>query len=276
MDKETLSNYGWIVVMVLVLMCLLAMATPFGKFISTAVKSTTIGLFQTSDKALGTAGIDVGDIVFEDTDSNSGTDTPDAPTQAEVQLPGIKSNWNGGAPEFNPDGSIHTRVLLTKLGYIYDATTSGTGVTYSKEEAKTFLMKTFYTVTDQQIENMIAEIKNDESYAEGKYGLKYNSDTEQFEEGNLSAHSGDDSMMKAFKDNSNNTITVYFEVGHYGVGTGEFYSVTYHYDGSDAFGITAGDEFGYKSLSCDSQAQLDSLRIMSATSIASVPADAIQ
>ena len=46
MDKETLSNYGWIVICVLVLAVMLALATPFGNFISTAVKSTTQGLFD--------------------------------------------------------------------------------------------------------------------------------------------------------------------------------------------------------------------------------------
>ena len=37
MDKETLSNYGWIVICVLVLAVMLALATPFGKFISNAI-----------------------------------------------------------------------------------------------------------------------------------------------------------------------------------------------------------------------------------------------
>ena len=39
MDKETLSNYGWIVILVLVLSVLLALATPFGLFITDAIKA---------------------------------------------------------------------------------------------------------------------------------------------------------------------------------------------------------------------------------------------
>ena len=52
MDKETLSNYGWVVICVLVLVVMIALATPFGKFIANAVKSTTEGLFGASEKAL--------------------------------------------------------------------------------------------------------------------------------------------------------------------------------------------------------------------------------
>ena len=42
MDKETLSNYGWIVVAILVLTIMIAMATPFGKYIANAVESVGI------------------------------------------------------------------------------------------------------------------------------------------------------------------------------------------------------------------------------------------
>lgn len=57
MDKETLSNYGWIVVCVLVLAVLLALASPFGNFIAAGIKSTTQGLFDTNQKALNTTGL---------------------------------------------------------------------------------------------------------------------------------------------------------------------------------------------------------------------------
>ena len=52
MDKETLSNYGWVVICVLVLVVMIALATPFGKFIAEAVKNTTAGLFDASSNAL--------------------------------------------------------------------------------------------------------------------------------------------------------------------------------------------------------------------------------
>ena len=52
MDKETLSNYGWVVICVLVLVVMIALATPFGKYIAQAVKNTTESLFTVSQNAL--------------------------------------------------------------------------------------------------------------------------------------------------------------------------------------------------------------------------------
>ena len=64
MDKETLSNYGWIVICVLVLAVMIALAGPFGTFVAGAVKSTTAGLFGVNQNALGAAGIEIEDQAF--------------------------------------------------------------------------------------------------------------------------------------------------------------------------------------------------------------------
>ncbi len=53
MDRQTLSNYGWIVIAVLVLSVMIALATPFGQFIKLGAESTLFGLIGTSDNALG-------------------------------------------------------------------------------------------------------------------------------------------------------------------------------------------------------------------------------
>ena len=66
MDKNTLSNYGWIVIAVLVLSVMIALATPFGTYIENGVRSTTAGLFETSEKALNVVGMSAGDGNFED------------------------------------------------------------------------------------------------------------------------------------------------------------------------------------------------------------------
>jgi len=52
MDKETLSNYGWIVICVLVFAVMIALATPFGTFVADGFKATYTGLFQTGDSAM--------------------------------------------------------------------------------------------------------------------------------------------------------------------------------------------------------------------------------
>ena len=80
MDKETLSNYGWVVITVLVLAIMIALATPFGTYISDGVKSTTEGLFKSSKNALDVgleeAGITITDQEFEDVNTIGGTSTP--------------------------------------------------------------------------------------------------------------------------------------------------------------------------------------------------------
>ena len=57
MDKETLSNYGWIVILVLILAVMLALATPFGNFIAGAIKATTAGFFNVNGNALGSVAL---------------------------------------------------------------------------------------------------------------------------------------------------------------------------------------------------------------------------
>lgn len=66
MDKNTLSNYGWIVTCVLVLAVMIALSTPFGTYIKDAVWSTTEGLFDVSENALGVLGIDLVDDTADD------------------------------------------------------------------------------------------------------------------------------------------------------------------------------------------------------------------
>lgn len=65
MDKETLSNYGWIVICVMVLAVMLAFASPFGNFVAEAIKSTTQGLFDVNQGALDSAGIEIMQQEFE-------------------------------------------------------------------------------------------------------------------------------------------------------------------------------------------------------------------
>ena len=66
MDKETLSNYGWIVILVLILAVMLALATPFGNFIAGAIKSTTAGFFSVNQNAMNAVGIIIPGQDFKD------------------------------------------------------------------------------------------------------------------------------------------------------------------------------------------------------------------
>ena len=56
MDKETLSNYGWIVICVIVLAVMIALATPFAETIRDAVVEAVEKLVEEADAAI--SGID--------------------------------------------------------------------------------------------------------------------------------------------------------------------------------------------------------------------------
>ena len=52
MDKETLSNYGWVVICVIVLSVMIALATPFATAIKDAVVATVNNLITKADASL--------------------------------------------------------------------------------------------------------------------------------------------------------------------------------------------------------------------------------
>ena len=52
MDKQTLSNYGWLVIVTLILAVMLALATPFGTYVGDGVVSVANGFVGASDEAI--------------------------------------------------------------------------------------------------------------------------------------------------------------------------------------------------------------------------------
>lgn len=52
MDKQTLSNYGWLTIVTLILAVMLALATPFGAYIGDAVVSVANGFVGASNEAI--------------------------------------------------------------------------------------------------------------------------------------------------------------------------------------------------------------------------------
>ena len=58
MDKQTLSNYGWLVIVTLILAVMLALATPFGTYVGDGVVSVANGFVSTSNNATSNDNID--------------------------------------------------------------------------------------------------------------------------------------------------------------------------------------------------------------------------
>ena len=114
MDKNTLSNYGWIVIAVLVLSVMIALATPFGGYIRAGVENTVQGLFETEDAALGKVLDDMGIVPTTDqlqskhkfdyystfrgaiADANANTIGVNADATKDSATAGIYTDENGG------------------------------------------------------------------------------------------------------------------------------------------------------------------------------------
>ena len=73
MDKETLSNYGWIVICVMVLAVMIALATPFGSFIADGFKATYTGLSDTENSVLDVMIDSTGGCVHNETEFRNAT-----------------------------------------------------------------------------------------------------------------------------------------------------------------------------------------------------------
>ncbi len=130
MDKETLSNYGWIVICVLVLAVMIALATPFGGYISTAVKSTTQGLFDTNKNALNSTGlINIGDQSFDSKGLNDETATfyYDHGDYLYLQIP-VSGNMTG-APTIEEGRKFVKEYAAILLGASFDDYLRNTGAT---------------------------------------------------------------------------------------------------------------------------------------------------
>jgi len=94
MDKETLSNYGWIVICVLVLAVMIALATPFGTFVADAVKSTAQGLFDVNQNALNSTGlINIGDQSFGEGGNGGAGDQGSTNTLPEIGKTAEEYTW---------------------------------------------------------------------------------------------------------------------------------------------------------------------------------------
>ena len=117
MDKETLSNYGWIVICVLVLAVMIALATPFGTFIADGIKSTTQGFFDVNYSALNSTGLINIDGQSFDENGNEGEVEDQGGTNTYNELTTLTAKtWNGLT---NFDG--------------YRIWTDGTNIYYSKD-----------------------------------------------------------------------------------------------------------------------------------------------
>jgi hypothetical protein len=75
MDKQTISHYGWIIVVTMIMSVMLAFATPFGQFVGKAVYNSVEGLGETSEKAISEENIQEMENKWNDKIEDMATDT---------------------------------------------------------------------------------------------------------------------------------------------------------------------------------------------------------
>ena len=109
MDRETLSNYGWITIVTLVLAVMLALATPFGTYVGDGVVSIARGYVATSEKKMSEDNINkMGDsfsdkfengVATEDTTRPSGTLIPTGATYTKADGTTLEGNGTNKFPD---------------------------------------------------------------------------------------------------------------------------------------------------------------------------------
>ena len=103
MDKNTLSNYGWIVIAVLVLSVMIALATPFGTYVGDAVVSVANGFVGASDVAIDEDNIATNEDKWDSKFDYSGFDKTQNTSKDNVtELPSTPD------PDPDPDTGIET------------------------------------------------------------------------------------------------------------------------------------------------------------------------
>ena len=140
MDKETLSNYGWIVICILVLSVMIALASPFGHFIANGIKSTTQGLFDVQQQAIGSVGLtSIPNQSFDKTENNTpsatGCDTLYWDGNSEGLLSATVTGSADGLPNLYKVYDIDNITMPNENDFAAGISITGTNADGTKEQA---------------------------------------------------------------------------------------------------------------------------------------------
>lgn len=122
MDKETLSHYGWIVIVVLVLAVMLAFATPFGTYVGDAVVATTKGFGSITENNLNEDSIKEKGDAWENKLENGVGFKPEPPSfVGTVKLSAVLGKASGGEYDYTlsiyKDNDISINSMMFSIGY---------------------------------------------------------------------------------------------------------------------------------------------------------------
>ena len=117
MDRETLSNYGWITIVTLVLVVLLTLATPFGTYISNGIISVSRGYNAVAEKKMSEENLNKTQAKFEsviktnkdaeDTTKPSGALIPTGATYTKADGTTLEGNGTNKFPDAPETGDTY-------------------------------------------------------------------------------------------------------------------------------------------------------------------------
>ena len=144
MDRETLSNYGWITIVTLVLAVMLALATPFGTYVGDGVVSIARGYVATSEKKLNDDNVkEMGNkwddkfengVATEDTARPSGTLIPTGAKYTKADGTTLEGNGTNKFPDAPSSGDTYEEgdyIYTYNKGIITDAIVTDYGTEWS-------------------------------------------------------------------------------------------------------------------------------------------------
>ena len=142
MDKQTLSNYGWVIILTLVLAVMIALATPFGTYVGDGVVSIVRGYTQTSDTVIDEENISAKSQQWE----NKLNDTDNSPNPALNPTDGV---WEGSRTTPQNDDIYET----TDYTYTFDSSSNGWWVLV-KDTTKTSYEPILESINGEPVTNM--------------------------------------------------------------------------------------------------------------------------
>ena len=235
MDKETLSNYGWIVITVLVLAVMLALATPFASYIKTAVENTTDSFITTAngennDRIFNAVGLSK--TTTENGGTNATTQTAELfelPTSSVYEIGdnyfGLKAT-NGISPYMI---SKRLAVNIWNMGYLDENPYYNGNGFYEIPEAtaRALINNSFTSITDDEwngAKTVINESDTRDTFENGTFKL---------DAGGFGCAVHYTPNVVGYKDNGNGTFDVFYELLRKVVVNDPANPDDYEYDGMD-------------------------------------------
>ncbi len=286
MDKNTLSHYGWIVVLILILSVLLALATPFGKFIAKGFEATyvafSLGDYDNLGNLIDEAGgnehtaviIPPPEVDDGETEPGTGIDIERFYEMQPVRLG--KADMYGEA-FINGNGEIDYDEVLANVFYdCFPADYFEQTITITEDEMLNIIRNKFI-FSDEQFENFKAQ---------GTYMFSSSYDYVKYQDGVFTLtdpRRGDAADykhdLKGFVDDKSGTLKLYYDYSTTGYNDGTdpthqyYYEVVYKYSGSTEFGTKYNEGWGMYYITGTDENVINSLRAETISKVATLPVD---